>query len=373
MDNYVLINLFNLKKNKFIINQKSSHNNNSLINNISLLEEESNYKRLHKSHNCKLCNQKNITNGYYKFKNIVWDDSLRHYIKEHNINIPFKFKSFVNNFHKMDYIEFKKQKLIKNNIKKLFRSNPKKKITTLKFKSYGKKKIKINRNQLNIMDALLYHGSDKDIYQYKNKFYYSEHFGLFDFDRTKLESIIIDANTNRIDEGDDTILMPTTNRKDLQDFEYIFHTHPPENNKPGGRVSEGILYEFPSINDIFHFIYYHNYGNVNGSIVNTCEGVYIIKTINLIQNKVNISETNENKLNKIIHKVQIEAIKKYGSTFSNNLFYSKIAQNRSYIHKINKILKLSNIIIDYYPRVKNKKGKWVLPLITIDVHVVELI
>ena len=121
----------------------------------------------------------------------------------------------------------------------------------------------------NILDALLYHGSDKKLYQYKNKFYYSEHFGLFDFNKDKLESIVIDANTNRIDEGDDSILMPTSNRKDLKDFEYIFHTHPPEQNKPGGRAIDGILYEFPSISDLYHFIYYHNYGNINGSIVNT--------------------------------------------------------------------------------------------------------
>jgi len=372
MDNYLLINLFNLKKNKLIINPKGVDNNSSLMDNISLLEDESNYKKISRSHKCIFCNKKNITTGYFKFKNIVWDDSLQHYMKEHNVNIPIKFKSFINKFNKMEYIEFKKQNIITKDTKSQNIVGPQK-ITVLKFKSYGKQKIKLNRNQLNIMDALLYHGSAKDIYQYKNKFYYSEHFGLFDFDHNKLDSIVIDANTDRIDEKDDSILLPTTNRKDLQDFEYIFHTHPPENNKPGGRVKDGILYEFPSINDIFHFIYYHNIGNVNGSLVNTCEGLYIIKTINLTKKKVNISATIEKKLNKIIYLVQNEAIKKYGTTFSDNIFYSKIAQNISYIRKINKILKLNNIIIDYRPRIKNKKEKWVLPLITLDVHVVEIV
>jgi hypothetical protein len=313
--------------------------------NFNYLQKMSNYTKYKKPIHCKLCNQKNITKGVYNFKNLAWDDGLNHYITKHNVKVHTKFKKYVNNM---------------------------KDISLFKFKSYGRKKIKLTRNQLNIMDALLFSGGDKTVYEKKNNFYYSEHFGLLDFNKDGLESYLIDANTERVDEGDDTILMPTTNRKDLKDFEYIFHTHPPENNKPGGRIFDGILYEFPSMADIFHFIHYHNIGNVNGSIVATCEGLYLIRSLKENSKKIDMSDKVEDLLNKEFSDIQEEAIEKYGTTFSNDVFYSKIAQNTSYIKRINKIMLKDSLVIDYYPRIKNKKNKWVFPEITLSVDVVEL-
>lgn len=329
------------------IENKEKWKNQSIFEkNINYLQEFSNYSKYKKSSDCKLCKQKNITKGVYSFKNLAWEDNLEHYVKKHNVKVPQKFKKYVTNM---------------NNI------------SILKFKSFGLKKIKLTRNQLNIMDALLFSGGDKTIYEKKQKFYYSEHFGLLDFNKNGLETYLIDTNTSRVDEGDDVILMPTTNRKDLQDFEYIFHTHPPENNKPGGRVNDGILYEFPSMPDIFHFIHYHNIGNVNGSIVATCEGLYIIMQLNLSNKKVEMTNSVEDKLTKEFEIIQKEAIKKYGTKFTNEVFYSKIAQNTSYIKRINNILKKNSLKIDFYPRIKNKKNKWVLPEITLNVNVVEII
>ena len=313
--------------------------------NFNYLQQLSNYTKYNMSKHCKICNQKNITKGIYSFKNLAWEDGLQHYINKHNVKVPKKFNKYVTNMQN---------------------------VSLFKFKSYGRKKIKLTRNQLNIMDALLFSGGDRTIYEKKKQFYYSEHLGLLDFNKDGLESYLIDANTSRVDAGDNTILMPTANRKDLKDFEYIFHTHPPENNKPGGRVYDGILYEFPSMADIFHFIHYHNIGNVNGSIVVTCEGIYIIKLLKQSTKKIDMRDSVEDQLNNEFSNIQEEAIKKYGTKFTNEEFYSKIAQNTTYIKRINKLLAKDLLIIEYYPRIKNKRNKWVLPEISLCVDVVEL-
>ena len=312
--------------------------------NLKILQKMSHRKKYKNPKNCKLCSAKNITTGIYSFKNLVWEDGLSHYVNKHNTGIPKKFKNYVTNMEN---------------------------VSILRFKNLGVKKFKLKRNQLNIMDALLYSGGDRNIYESQQKFYYSEHFGLLDFNQSGLETLLIDTNTNRIDEGDETILMPTTNRPDLQDFEYIFHTHPPEKSRPGGRVDVGILYEFPSMSDIFHFIHYHNNGAINGSIVNSAEGVYIIKMINNNKKKVDISEKTEDQLNYMFNKIQDTAIRKYGTDFTNEFFYSVIAQNTSYIKQINNLLKKDNLELKFFPRIKNKKGRWVLPEITVKVNVVE--
>ena len=65
---------------------------------------------------------------------------------------------------------------------------------------------------------------------------------------------------------------------DAVDFEYMFHTHP-ATPYPGARINEGILYEFPSVSDLFHLIDHHNDGITQGSMIITPEGMYIIKCI----------------------------------------------------------------------------------------------
>jgi hypothetical protein len=51
-------------------------------------------------------------------------------------------------------------------------------------------------------------------------------------------------------------------------------------------------------------------------------------------------------------KLQDEAIKKYGVEFTTEYFYSKIAQDKTFINKFNQILKKYNIKIYYFPRMK---------------------
>ena len=114
----------------------------------------------------------------------------------------------------------------------------------------------------------------------------------------------------------------------------MFHTHPSTPN-PGSRITEGILYEFPSISDLFHFIEHHNQGKTQGSIIIAPEGIYIIKCIDSklridVQDEDTVMEFLEDKVNEI----QEDALKKFGYEISDSLFYKKIARDLSFIEKI---------------------------------------
>ena len=157
--------------------------------------------------------------------------------------------------------------------------------------------IKINRNQLLILDALLEHGGYSKKYadlKGKNIFRYSEHSGLFDVNSNKLQKIVVLGNTTRVDKGDNEIFMPN-NVNDMYEYEYMFHTHPPT-PKPGGRAEVGIMYELPSIGDLLHFIEHFNDGKISGSVVITSEGLYNIRSKNLNPEKIIIDEDTYNSL-----------------------------------------------------------------------------
>ena len=146
------------------------------------------------------------------------------------------------------------------------------------YKKYDARYIKISKNQMRILESLYVDGShDKKYYDSKNKLRYSEHSGLLDFGKSTLQRFIINAKQNISDKYDENILLPD-NMPDAFDFEYMFHTHP-STPKPGSRVSEGFLYEFPSIPDLEQFIDHYNNGETQGSIIFAPEGLYIIKSI----------------------------------------------------------------------------------------------
>ena len=127
------------------------------------------------------------------------------------------------------------------------------KLKTKVYKKHTSRYIKINRNQIRIMESLMNDGGhSKKYYDKNNKLRYSEHSGLLDFGKSSLQRIIINATPNISDEEDDIILLPN-NIPDSFDFEYIFHTHPPTPG-PISRIEDGIMYDFPSVSDIFHFI-----------------------------------------------------------------------------------------------------------------------
>lgn len=291
------------------------------------------------SHNarnkCVLCKHKEKTK-LYTLNNIRWESILTHYIEDHGITPSSEF---------MDYIyRYEVGKKQQNRIKLIGKNK--------------KGMLKIKKNQLLILDALMKHGGTKYYLDKENKsvFRYSEHAGLLHFDNAKLTKIIIFTNTNRIDDVDDDIYLPNNNEESFE-YEYFFHTHPPT-PKPGGRAPIGILYEFPSINDIFHYIDHVNDGNTKGSIILAAEGLYLIRKYDDSKKKIRIDEDRLlEEYGELLDMCQIKAIKKY-SPFTTEKFYSVIAQDISYINSVSALLQKFNLWIDYYPRIKDNKGRW---------------
>jgi hypothetical protein len=306
---------------------------------------------------CLIDKKKNITKGFYETNMIRWEDGLLHYIKEHKVKPSDKFIDIIFRFQMEPYIISKaRSKTLKGT--KIIKKN----------KIY----LKLDKNQILIMDALMIHGSKRSYVDKHNKtfFRYSEHAGLLDFDNFGLEKIIISGKTTRVDDNDNDIFLPK-NIPDAFDYEYIFHTHP-ATPRPGGRVNHGVLYEFPSISDMFHFLDHYNEGKTQGSIIIAAEGLYNIKKKNHDNKKIKI---NEDKFFKdaqtVFRNVQDSSIKKYGNKFSNNTFYSTIAQNTEYIKKVNGVINKYMLHIEYYPRIKDKKGNWIIDTIYLPIYVIE--
>lgn len=305
--------------------------------------------------NCLICGKKNVTKILYDVNRTRWEDGLVHYIEEHKIKPSDEFIDIIFKYM-IDPRVLSRKKTIKGT----------------QIVKYNKVYLKLDRNQILIMDALMQHGSKRSYIDDKNNkvYRYSEHAGLLDFDQNKLEKIIVSGNTTRVDEYDDEIYLPN-NIKDAFDYEYIFHTHP-ATPKPGGRVKYGVLYEFPSISDMFHFMDHYNNGKTQGSIIIAAEGMYVIKKKKHDNNNINI---NEDKFYRECvdkyKKVQNNAIKKYGIKFTDNGFYSKIAQDKTYINELNKIFNKYKMHVDFYSRVKNSKNRWIIDTIYLPVYAIE--
>lgn len=291
---------------------------------------------------CLLCKEKCVVSGRFVLGRYIWDDGLVHYISKHNIKPTEKFIDKIFNYEIKSDAPLKLTGRIKN-----------KKDTTY---------LKLKKNQIMILDALMIHGGyDKKYYDSieQNTARYSEHAGFIDIENKLVQNIIVSGNTLRVDTGDEEIFLPISTHQTYQ-YEYIFHTHPPT-PKPGGRVKDGILYEFPSIGDILHFIDHHNDGHVVGSLVMTAEGMYNIRKLPGSAKKIKIDEDKlYDEMRKIFKQTQTDAIKEYGSNFNTFTFYSKISQDTKYIDIINKNLKKFGLIIDFYPRNKDLNGKWVV-------------
>lgn len=295
---------------------------------------------------CLLCDDY-LDKNRYKMNNYIWDETLVHYVKNHNYE---PCRDFIDKIFSYDI-----------SIKETL--NFESKITSKNFNYY----LKLDRNQIMILDALMRHGGyNKKYYDTNNKniVRYSEHAGFLDVRNKLIHNIIVSGNTLRIDRGDEEIFLPV-NTPDAFNYEYIFHTHPPT-PKPGGRAKDGILYEFPSLGDIFHFIDHHNDGKVIGSLVMTAEGLYNIRKLNKNENKIKINEEEFYvTMKKAFKNLQKEALEKYGNKFTTYKFYSVIAQDQSFINKANELLKKYNLTIDFFKREKDFRGVWIIDTIYI--------
>lgn len=317
------------------------------------LTKNKNFFKYKEKKNCLICDKKNISSGIFKIKDILWEDGLNHYISEHNykpndifIDAIYKYKDVIN------------KKKIKFNSR----------IYTVEEKQY----VKLDRNQIMILDALMEHGGyeKKYIDRKKGIYRYSEHAGLIDFDNQGVERIVISGRSNRVDRDDEEIYLPK-NMPDAIDYEYIFHTHPPT-PIPGGRAEIGILYEIPSISDLFHFIDHFNKGITQGSLVIAPEGMYNIRKFTFDKIKININEDKMyNDMRKVQTKIQDEAIKKFGINFTTEDFYAKISQDLTFINDINNVLNKYSLHIEYYPRIKDTNNKWIIDTIYLPVFLIE--
>lgn len=334
---------------------------NKFLTKLNTIENLLQYnKRFFKTKNkyvCVKCNKQIKINKYFS-GDYSWDSALYHIVSEHNYKPPTKFINYI----------FKYNVSHKTKVKKIV------KFHSREYTMSNLKYIKITQNQLMIFDALLKHGGYEKKYKNhkRNKVEYrhSEHAGLLDFDNTGLERVIISGKTTRKDPDDETIFLPQS-MDDAIDYEYIFHTHPPT-PYPGGRACDGLLYEFPSISDMLHFIDHFNDGITQGSLVACAEGIYNIRKNTFDDKKIIIDEE---KFVKLIgnenSKIQNSAINKHGCTFTPEYFYSAIAQDTHYIKKYNKALSKFKLQIDYFPRIKDVNNEWIYDDLYIPIFVIE--
>lgn len=305
---------------------------------------------------CLFGDYEKLTTKLFYINNHYWNDGLLHYIIEHNIKPSDEFIDMIMNI-----------KISKNEKTKILN------IPSMSMVKHGKRYIKLRKNQILIMDALMKHGSYSKKYHDKdnNIVRYSEHSGLLDFKEKELEKIVVSTKKSRIDDDDEDIYLPE-NMVEAYDYEYFFHTHP-ATPKPGGRAEDGILYEFPSISDVFHFIEHYNNGTMQGSIIIAAEGMYIIRKYIVDDKKIIIKDEDKiyDKLEENLMFIQQNAIKKYGTKFDTNKFYSVIAQDDKYITLLNDHLHKYGIHIEYYPRQKNKFGHWFIGSVYLPVYVIQ--
>jgi len=299
------------------------------------------------NYNCPSCTHKSQL-VLYKNNDLLFDNSLVHHMVEHN---------------------YKPKREI---LQKMKKSN-KIKINAMYTKEKHSHKFILNKNQILILDSLMSFGkiySDK-----KDNYRYSEHAGLLDFDKHSLQKILISGKTNRQDTDDPEILLPQ-NMPDALDYEFMFHTHPPT-PYAGARAKNGILYEFPSISDIFHFIEHYNIGETQGSMIIAPEGIYIIHSTTG-EDKINIENPDKiyNKLVSESFDIQHEAINKYGIDFEKNQkFFTDVINDFKFINDFNKLLKKyldDQIYVEYVPRKKDQSNNYTVDKLIIELKPIEL-
>lgn len=222
--------------------------------------------------------------------------------------------------------------------------------------------VHLNRNNLNIIDALMEHGSKRKYVSIHSKEkIYSEHSGCIEVINNAVSKLILNPESDRIDIHDKSILMPRNNDI-FAKYEFIFHTHP-NASRNGGRINEGILYEFPSASDIFNFIKYHKDGILQGSLIVSPEGVYLIRRKNYLIDLPDGNINSHKMISDFILSLERESIQSIKTNLSNiselsnsDIFYQNVSSNTKYINSYNKFLdeKMFNLFIDYYPRERDE-------------------
>lgn len=226
--------------------------------------------------------------------------------------------------------------------------------------------IPLYYNKLLILDALMKQGSYPR-YEFGNKYIYSEHSGVITLRDGCVDNIVVSAETDRTDENDPDIFLPK-NTPSLFENEFLFHTHPNTNHNHLKRIKEGILYEFPSANDILNFVRCQREGKAQASIVIATEGIYVIRPL-VYKRRLEIDRVFYQLLRKYIIKLEKFAIKKYLpdkiNTLANpDIFHKTVGLDFRPINLYNKFIAPQNLFVEYYPREK-KNSEWCLRPITL--------
>jgi hypothetical protein len=285
----------------------------------------------------KLREKKKWTNNvnFYMMSNIIWGD-IKEYPSEYFINI-------INNCKIIGDIIVNVPLFIEN------------------YKVSDFEKICLSRNILNILDGLFHQGSKK-VYSDGDRFIFSEHAGALQITNKNISNIVVFTNTNRLDSNDNEIYLPN-NSDDYNKYVYLFHTHP-NTLTYAGRISEGIIYEFPSPNDIYNYIKYHNEGFALASIVVAPEGLYIIRQLRYSV-KHSLPKIFFDRYQDYLVSIQNKAIDNLQKNINisdiaqADTFHKLVSNNLSHINRLNSLLSNQNLIIEYYPRVK-KNNNWIL-------------
>ena len=285
---------------------------------------------------CLYCNDYKGDGNTYNYKGLIINDLDIHYLEHHNLIKFTLYEKVCNiNIDTDNHITF----------------------------------LNIDTNAFNIIDGLYQEGS-KQIYIDNNKNVfnsntnrYSEHYGYILFNKSKIDKIIT-LNQFRISKNDPLIFLPKQNVELLKQ-KCIFHTHP-MTPYIGSRFKNGIIYEFPSIMDINHFIEHHNRGELQLSLIITPEGLYIIRK--KIFNKDKIIIDNDifiNEIERIYKQCLYEVMEKYKNSIifdinkykiNDKYFYKYIASNIEHLTIINRFLEKYDIVIDFYSRIPIKNN-----------------
>lgn len=292
----------------------------------------------------------------YQLGNIIWDDTLLDNIKNHN---KYPSEYFVNI-------------IITTQIDNDEIINPPMELYNNDINKY--RCVFLDHNKLAILDALFYQGSAPNyivIDSSYNRMIHSEHSGAITLCDDKISDIIISTKTNRIDVNDKNIYLPNDPNLSKKEI-IIFHTHPNNMMTYANRINnDGVLYEFPSINDILNFKKNNEHGKTQASIIIAPEGLYVVRKIKIWEN-INIGNNIYKKIYDFIIKLENMAITKFnkhGNKLKNpDFFHSNVSADRSFINIYNEYMKKYNIFIEYYPRQKKEYQNytnWFLPEIYI--------
>ena len=241
--------------------------------------------------------------------------------------------------------------------------------------------IPINHNKLLILDALARQGSSA-YYKLDKKqcvkkaleklsigsdgedcidsYIYSEHSGAISVKNGKISDVVVSATSNRISNADPSIFLPR-NDDILARHPYIFHTHP-VTDAYGSRQKSGIVFDFPSPNDIFNFVTYHNTAIAQASIVVATEGMYVIRPM-FYEKKIALPSAAFDKIKNGIVKIEKRAYAKYydiiKGELSEEIYLTNIACDLSFINMFNDLIDEYNLYVEYYPR-RKKKNQWAM-------------